>query len=121
MKNSLRIELKVAMEKEGFTYDEMIRGGFGFKKNGHVYGITPLDNLPDPVRRDAKKETSVWHVLLPIDGSSKGDKMGGARPREETLAGHSRKHRGKHRTHTKGKGFNATNRQFDSLNLRKQR
>ncbi len=123
MPSDLRVELCEVMEELGIDPTPMLyKGGIAFKKNGHIFGITSVDNLSESVRADARKETSVWHVVLPIDGSSKGDKMGGAIQYEDGVRpSFSKKHRGKHRTHTKGKGFKAINRNFDSFNLGKRR
>lgn len=133
-KNTLvPIEIKEAVESaiKGKSSKEkrtLLNFGFAFTGNGHGLSkfIVDVGNLSETQKKDAKKQTSSWNVVLGIHNSRKAEKSRAERAkrfREITLEtasktyGHRnhRKHRGKHRSQNKGPGIGAVLRKGLSL------
>ncbi|HSX48869.1 MAG TPA: hypothetical protein VLE44_01265 [Candidatus Saccharimonadales bacterium] len=101
----VRRELKERMGEFGLSYETLVHTGFGFNMNGKLGSIVPLECLTEGQKKDAKRESSTWHVVNGIDDS-------GIKPHFFPDSGklsshHAKKYRGNHRSHTRGVGQKA--------------
>lgn len=98
----------------------LIDAGFAFAANGKRISrlVDDLARLSDSQRSDAKKQTSHWHVVLGIKDSLRGEKIRQDKVQKSLflsseypvlIKSHRNvfKHRGKHRSTTKGAGIMA--------------
>lgn len=113
--------LKAAALDQGLDFSDLLRTGVGYKFNEVVLGITRYSDMTLGQRADAKKETSAWHTILPMQNSRKDFKhnVHSSLPDDELKRGYfGNQYRGKHRSHTKGAGLMAKVRDFGAVKTR---
>lgn len=106
-----RKNLKKKMTELGLEYSALIHTGFGFNMNGKLVWVTSLENLSESQKKDAKRESSTWHIVNGIDDNGIKPNF---YPKSGKLSHHAKKYRGNHRSHTRGVGQKARFRELKS-------